>query len=653
MLTWAQTPTAQQREAELQKRKAMLRGAKAPADSLRLLYDIFDLSRRKDYKDVGKTIYEVAGRAGDNRAQMDMCRQLTAALKEDADFEKIQNVLEKMPKSRERDESILFLKMKRMSYNSKYVSEEKRQQEISRIIAREETSRSKNPYDRLLSLYTVVEYLRNDATGGGMISKYLDDLIKLVNDGDYELYALRNIIYSEAANIYTDMGQRVKAVDADEKLLEVIDGLDKEYRSKGRMFRDYSVSRYVSYRRMMRNYEALTPARIKEVDAKVRSLSKASDDVREDLEYQPRYKSYWLMATGDYAAAIPQIKALLDKETSVTVRRQLYDMLWKAASETGDNQTLIEALTQYNGLLTELNTLNAENKYKELQIRYDVDDLKQRNTRLELEKRTLELESARRIMIYVIIGFVLFAIAVIVMLYYWSRYRRNIAGLNNLVKALSHERENLQGYHYYDYAAKDEPKSAKCELKRARNISVSMAEMSTVNMEEILNDILYIASIGREHSRKYHSCKPVATIMTDAADLCRAKLHDDVNLHVELPDSSLEVCCDCDALKYILSRILANSAEYTYEGEIKFSVRVDDETGRLKFSVVDTGLRFKPGEEYALFDEFVTIDSLRDNPSPGLFVCRLAALLLESDIKSHPGHKRGMNFVMSVPQKID
>lgn len=653
MLTWAQTPTAQQREAELQKRKAMLRGAKAPADSLRLLYDIFDLSRRKDYKDVGKTIYEVAGRAGDNRAQMDMCRQLTAALKEDADFEKIQNVLEKMPKSRERDESILFLKMKRMSYNSKYVSEEKRQQEISRIIAREETSRSKNPYDRLLSLYTVVEYLRNDATGGGMISKYLDDLIKLVNDGDYELYALRNIIYSEAANIYTDMGQRVKAVDADEKLLEVIDGLDKEYRSKGRMFRDYSVSRYVSYRRMMRNYEALTPARIKEVDAKVRSLSKASDDVREDLEYQPRYKSYWLMATGDYAAAIPQIKALLDKETSVTVRRQLYDMLWKAASETGDNQTLIEALTQYNGLLTELNTLNAENKYKELQIRYDVDDLKQRNTRLELEKRTLELESARRIMIYVIIGFVLFAIAVIVMLYYWSRYRRNIAGLNNLVKALSHERENLQGYHYYDYAAKDEPKSAKGELKRARNISVSMAEMSTVNMEEILNDILYIASIGREHGAKYHSCKPVATIMTDAAELCRPMVHSDVKLDVELPDNSLEVCCDCDALTYILSRILANSAEYTYEGEIRFSVRPDEETGRLKFSVADTGLKFKPGEEHSLFDEFVTIDSLRDNPSPGLFVCRLAALLLVSDIKSHPGHMRGMNFVMSVPQKID
>lgn len=653
MLAWGQTSAVAQREAELQKQKALLRSAKTPADSLRILYDIFDLSRRKDLKDVGKTIYEVAGRAGDSRAQMDMCRQLTAPLKEDADFAKIQSVLEKMPKSRERDESILFLKMKRMSYNSKYVSEEKRQQEISKIIAREETSGSKNAYDRLLALYTVVEYLRNDATGGGMISRCLDELIKLVNDGDYELYALRNIIYSEAANIYTDIGQRVKAVGADEKLLEVIDGLDNEYRLKGRKFRDYSVSRYVSYRRMMRNYEALTPGRIKEVDAKVRSLAAQSDDVREDMEYQPRYKSYWFMANGDFAAAIPQIKALLEKETSVTVRRQLYDMLWKAASETGDNQTLIEALTQYNGLLTELNTLNAENKYKELQIRYDVDDLKQRNTRLELEKRTLELESARRIMTYVIIGFVLFAIVVIVLLYYWSRYRRNIAGLNNLVKVLSRERSNLQGYHYFDYAAKNEENTDKNAPKRARTIRNSMAEMSTVNMEEILNDILYIASIGREHGEKYHSCKPVATIMNDAAEMCRPLLNGDVKLNVELPEKNLEVCCDCDALTYVLSRILANSAQYTYEGEIKFSVRIDEETDRLKFSVADTGLTFKPGEEHSLFDEFVTIDSLRDNPSPGLFVCRLAALLLESDIKSHPGHKKGMCFVMSVPQKID
>ena len=57
---------------------AELAKAKTPGDSVRLLYDLFDLSTRKEMPAIGNQIFETAGRAGADSVQYDIIRQLTA-----------------------------------------------------------------------------------------------------------------------------------------------------------------------------------------------------------------------------------------------------------------------------------------------------------------------------------------------------------------------------------------------------------------------------------------------------------------------------------------------------------------------------------------------------------------------------------------------
>ena len=110
---------------------------------------------------------------------------------------------------------------------------------------------------------------------------------------------------------------------------------------------------------MIRNYKALTPDQIASINAEVEKLAAVNPDIRNDIDSLPRYRAHYYMATGRYAEAIPLIKAHIADEKGLPNRRQLYDMLAEAARNTGDNGTLVEALSEYNKILAELNAISA------------------------------------------------------------------------------------------------------------------------------------------------------------------------------------------------------------------------------------------------------------------------------------------------------
>ncbi|MDE7402817.1 MAG: hypothetical protein K2M87_05335, partial [Muribaculaceae bacterium] len=426
------TLSAQQQETSKQTIIANLRQeltkTKSAKDSIIILYDIFDLSRQREKVSVGNEILKTASHIGDVRTKLDIYRQLTSSYHDDNDFLKLIKAVKKLPDSREKKETLTFLEMKRLSFSSKFTPESERQRAIAKLIADEPQDKKGNDDDateKLMALYTLVEYLRNEAPGE-MLEKYLDKLVKQVNSESFELYALPNTVYSEAANIYSDAGDATRAIEADRKLLEVIDGLDAKYKAQGREFRDYARNRYVVYRRMMRNYKGLKPGDADDLMEKARQLAEIDADVKADLELQPRMKAYYNMATGNYAEAIPYIKRLLDKDTETTsyngnaVRRQLLEMLVTAAEKTGDDQTRIKALTEYNAMLNEYEDLKASQRYKELQIKYDIADLKEQNSQLELEAKDSKIKSMRRSMILELTAFGIVVVVLVFFLLYWS-----------------------------------------------------------------------------------------------------------------------------------------------------------------------------------------------------------------------------------------
>ena len=263
---------AKPQKTETESLRRQLGAAGSPADSLAILYDILDLSPRDDYKQLAREIYGVAERAGDMPAQLDIIRQVTAVIKEDKDYETLEKAVKRLPPSDERMETLLFVRMKRLSYKTINLSEEERQKEIARIIAEYDWNKPEGKHERLLNLFTLVEYLRNDASGD-MLEKYLDELFRQATSSDFSLYAVPNIIFAEAANAYSMAEDHAKAVQADKKLLEVISGLEKKYAGKGRKHRNYDVSKYVCYRRMLRNFEALQPGEADMILAKIKEIA--------------------------------------------------------------------------------------------------------------------------------------------------------------------------------------------------------------------------------------------------------------------------------------------------------------------------------------------------------------------------------------------
>ena len=86
--------------------------------------------------------------------------------------------------------------------------------------------------DRATFLYTADE--------GSVLDQYLTELKHLIDTLPDESIVLRTAYYTRAANAYMNSGCYDKAIVADKALLDIIDDMEKKYRSDGRRFRDMS-----------------------------------------------------------------------------------------------------------------------------------------------------------------------------------------------------------------------------------------------------------------------------------------------------------------------------------------------------------------------------------------------------------------------------
>lgn len=152
----AKAQTDYQRDTS-SKLRISLANAKTPRDSIKILYDIFDVVPRNQEVAIGRQIYDIAKRIGDNSTRLDICRQLTACFRDDRSLAEIEKEVSLIPESQEQKETHLFLRMKRLSYSSSNKSETDRQKEIIRILAEEDKGKTKSPTQRLLDLFTLVE----------------------------------------------------------------------------------------------------------------------------------------------------------------------------------------------------------------------------------------------------------------------------------------------------------------------------------------------------------------------------------------------------------------------------------------------------------------------------------------------------------------
>lgn len=408
------------------------------SDSLKVLLDVYDASENDDQAKIGREVLNLAERIDNQGVIQDFILQLAVLQKkDDAALRALVIEAEKLDDRDDRKGAQLFVNVMRAINEVTYIPDSEYQKALLKY-ARADMIPTGDLYQDILDLYRVVIFLGKSAKNN-LYLEYVTRLENMIKKLPENRYYIRNLFYTTAAITHTQNGNCKKAIEADKELLDVIGKLEKKNKEAGRQYKDYSRNYYICYRRILRNYKCLTLDEVKDYYTKCAMLAEKDKNIREDFYETGRPVVYRLMAEHRYGEAIPKIKAAIARNEDRNIHTELMQQLVEAADSVGDQKTLLEALRECNAMQQRQLEQNSEEAYRELHIRYDINNLKKENTKLEVEKRDSELRSGQKLITIVLAAMLVLAVLLMVL------YRRHF-NLRQQCHDLKKENERLNKY---------------------------------------------------------------------------------------------------------------------------------------------------------------------------------------------------------------
>ena len=153
----------------------------------------------------------------------------------------------------------------------------------------------------------------------------------------------------------------------------------------------------------------------------------------------------------------------------------------------------------------------------------------------------------------------------------------------------------------------------------------------------------------------------VDRVPVDLIDLCRQAVVSNasvaeakhISLVLEAGDGPLWVRSDPALLRRIVDNLVANALRYTHAGGVR--VQVEEVDGRIRLSVVDTGIGIREADFNRIFDEYFQLDNEQRDQRKGLglglsIVRRLCDLLAhEITVRSEEG--AGSTFTLHLGRR--
>ncbi|MDE7419029.1 MAG: hypothetical protein K2N35_02340 [Muribaculaceae bacterium] len=355
----------------IEKYSAQLKTTTSARDSLRILYYIFDLTDRRGQMKTAWDIYYTAGRAENVNAQLDMLRNLGSFYaNNDTVVEYLLTLTDKITNEESKAATKTFIINQQINRKSRNPKDTQLQQLLLDSITKSHNLEGKDIYDKLSLLYQIIQYLGVDADGV-LFKECLDTYGQLIEELPQSDYPLKNQYYTTAAMVHSRMnGDPKKAIAYDKKLLEMIDQLQQMYIKKNRKFRNYDTNKFISYRRMMGNYQALSSEEIQTIHDSIQALYERNPDVKSTMDKEGQAFAFYYMATKDYDRAIPAMIGLLKNNDMSAYQKQKYNsMLIEAAKAANDQNTYVEAMEQFIDYSNEIDSLRKITMRREIMLR--------------------------------------------------------------------------------------------------------------------------------------------------------------------------------------------------------------------------------------------------------------------------------------------
>lgn len=186
-----------------------------------------------------------------------------------------------------------------------------------------------------------------------------------------------------------------------------------------------------------------------------------------------------------------------------------------------------------------------------------------------------------------------------------------------------------------------------------RNIQI--IENNSKNLLAIINQLLDISRIEAGKMNINYSKLPIGMLSFDAEMLANPLLHDkpSVIFRTDIKNPEQQILTDHGKLRQIITNLIGNAVKFTHQGEICFSVRVNE--NRLEMSIKDTGIGIAKADLKRIFLPFVQADGSitrqYGGTGLGLTITNRLVKLLNGQISIRSTVGQGSEFILSFKLK--
>ncbi|MCM1162693.1 MAG: HAMP domain-containing histidine kinase [Muribaculaceae bacterium] len=663
---------------------SQLAKVKTPADSLAILTNLYDLLPRAKSNHVGMQAIDVARRANDQAAALDIIRnQANRYMRSDSLLKILKVKTMEWPESEDRRETLTFITLMDNMRKGRYGDEAEREKFLGEILTRMGEKNTDDEYDHIELLHGVCMLLSVNSSSE-ILTNYMDSLGALVRRLPATSFAIRNAYNVHASTAYSTLEPK-KSIDSDMSLIKNVERLEKYYHDRGRVYRNYDATYYTIYTRMLSNYEYLTPAQVEDFYSQAMNYHDKDSAILKTYESFPAPDIYYSMYHHDYAKAA---KLLQNSEIPAPRRLAATRKLMLCADSLGNAHLFSEASKQYINLLEHELKERTHGSFRELQVAYSLYDMKHHLGQLEKERA----EGYARIQRFIIMGsFVILVILVILVIMLMNKSRKNkemavnLRRSNDLFRA---ESESLR-------ISREESVRARTQAEKANNLKsdfiknmsyevkvplqaiteysrliadcvevtgtkhiarfADMLELNSELLSTIINDVLRLSEMESSPSMPIHSqVVNVQTLCMATIEAMKHRVKPGVSLSLDPASQRVDMFTDPARVQQILNNLLTNAAKFTSKGSIILSYKEDLKKDVVEFSVTDTGIGINAENREKIFDRFVKLDRDTQGAGLGLTISRIIARRLGGDIKldtSYPGP--GSRFVLILPKKTE
>lgn len=659
-----------------------LAAAKTAQDSVPPLYDLFDLAAYADRTDAAERLYHAARRAGDVRVQREMCLKFAELGAQYSDSTLYNIAFERLyllPQDEDRDLTECYMRT-----FSPFVTRLQTEQELSDEIQRLMTE-LKDPekapymssYDRIVRMFNLADYIQG-FTQGSSVSEYLDQLEREINRLPADKSSvLQYKFYSTAALSYMRNEMFDEAVKTDKKILSAVDHMERENQRTGRKFRDFNLARFISYRRMLKCYQALSEAEVESLHDAIKEMAKVNIDVANDIEEMPVPEMALYMKRGEYDKALPYLLHLVERAGTLYDKKFYLRRTREAARATNNTEVLSQISDQYADILEEYIDMKTAERMRELQINYQFQSLRDSN---EEELRQRE----HLVTILAVIASVLLIVVIIVFIVMTTRQNKQKHKLAAINAALEAEAEKLRQTteslsHARDRAAKAMADKSQLvnyltnEVTNPINAIIEYSQMIVDNaqgenqqylarfkavvdmnikmLQGLMADVQELAVAENDELPINRAPVNLNKIGELAVESIAGQVHNGVELIFNPANGGEKTIFNTDPrrVEIVLLNLLNNAAKFTTQGFIRLDVAIDAE-GNAVYSVTDSGCGVPADKADDIFKRFEKLDPSTPGVGLGLSVCDLVARSLEAKVeldRSYPGP--GARFTLTIP----